>query len=52
VGFGLLQSQDVPWAAQALENGLWVPQDCQSASMPEQFGYVTSPQAWALEHKA
>ena len=52
VGFGLLQSQDVPWAAQALEKGLWVPQDCQSAAMPVQFGYVTSPQVWALQHRA
>ena len=52
VGFGLLQSQDVSWAAQALEKGLWVPQDCQSAAMPVQFGYVTSPQVWALQHRA
>ncbi len=52
VGFGLLQSQDVPWAADALEKGLWVAQECQTAAMPAQFGYITSPQAWALEHKA
>ena len=52
VGFGLLQSQDVPWAAEALEKGLWVAQECQSAAMPVHFGYVTSPQAWSLRRKA
>jgi hypothetical protein len=52
VGFGLVQSQDVSWAAENLEKGLWVAQDCQSADMPAQFGYVASPQAWSLQHKA
>ena len=52
LGFGLLQSQDVPWAAQALEQGLWRQQDCQSADLAKQFGYVTSPQNWASQLKA
>jgi hypothetical protein len=48
VGFGLLQSQDVAWAAQAIEQGLWAVQACQSAELPAQFGYVKSPQSWSL----
>lgn len=52
MGFGLLQSQDVPWAAQALEQSLWLQQDCQSADLAMQFGYVSSPQNWASRIKA
>jgi hypothetical protein len=48
VGFGLLQSQDVAWAAQAIEQGLWTVQACQSAELPAQFGYVKSPQNLSL----
>lgn len=44
LGFGLLHTQDVLQAASYIEEGLWVPQDLNAAHMPEQFGYVTSPQ--------
>lgn len=43
VGFGLLHTQDVRIAADAIESGLWVPQNAQAQSLPVRFGYVKSP---------
>jgi hypothetical protein len=45
LGFGLLHTQDVFQAATYIEEGLWVPHDVASDHMPQQFGYVISPQA-------
>ncbi len=42
-GFGLVHTQDVGLAADAIEQGLWVPQDVLMADLPTQFGYVRSP---------
>jgi len=42
-GFGLVHTQDVPIAADAIESGLWVPHELQAADMPARFAYVTSP---------
>lgn len=43
-GFGLVHSMDMGHAAEAVEQGLWVPQDVFCADLPQRFGYVTSPQ--------
>jgi hypothetical protein len=45
LGFGLVHTQDVGLAAEAVEQGLWVPQEMPAASLPARFGYVRSPQA-------
>ena len=43
VGFGLVHSLDMTLAADAVEQGLWVPQDMQAGELAAHFGYVTSP---------
>ena len=45
LGFGLVHTQDVLQAAQAIELGLWVPQDMLAKDLPGRFGYVRSPEA-------
>ena len=45
LGFGLVHTQDMTHAADAVEQGLWVPQDVEAAGLPQRFGYVRSPQA-------
>lgn len=49
-GFGLVHTQDVPIAADAIEAGLWVPHDVLSAELPTRFEYVKSP--WARHNAA
>jgi len=44
-GFGLVHSQDMHQAAEAVEQGLWLPQDVMRAQLPALFGFVRSPQA-------
>ena len=44
LGFGLVHSLDMTLAADAVEQGLWVPQDMQSGELAVRFGYITSPQ--------
>jgi Protein of unknown function (DUF2946) len=44
IGFGLVHTQDVALAADAVEAGVWVPQDMLASDLPQRFGYVTSPQ--------
>jgi hypothetical protein len=44
-GFGLVHSQDVALAANAVEQGLWVPQEVMAQTLPARYGYVRSPQA-------
>ena len=44
LGFGLVHSQDVALGAQAIEQGLWTPQDTLLHELPGQFGFVKSPQ--------
>jgi hypothetical protein len=46
-GFGLVHTLDMGYAADAVEQDLWIPQDALAAELPAQFGYVTSPQAQA-----
>lgn len=42
-GFGLVHTMDMNCAADAVEQGRWVPQDVIAAELPARFGYVTSP---------
>lgn len=44
LGFGLVHSQDVGLAAEWVESGLWVPLQIDAATLPQRFGYLTSPQ--------
>ncbi len=44
-GFGLVHTQDVVLAADAILAGLWVPQEMAARDMPARFAYVMSPQA-------
>ncbi|CAM3618819.1 DUF2946 family protein [Polaromonas hydrogenivorans] len=45
LGFGLVHTQDMMYAADAVEQGLWVPQELQAADLPARFGYVRTPKA-------
>ena len=44
-GFGLVHTQDMLQAANAIEQGLWVPQEVLAKDLQTRFGYVRSPQA-------
>jgi len=44
LGFGLVHSQDMHAAAQAVETGLWTPQPLDATQAPQRFGYVLNPQ--------
>ncbi len=43
-GFGLVHSMDMGLAANAVEQGRWLPQAVLAAALPIRFGYITSPQ--------
>ena len=43
IGFGLVHTQDVGLAAEAVESGLWAPQEMRLDALPQQFGFVKSP---------
>jgi hypothetical protein len=43
-GFGLVHTQDVAAAANAIEKGLWTVTETDDVQLPERYGYVTSPQ--------
>lgn len=42
-GLGLVHSQDMVVAVEAVEQGVWVPRDVVSADLPAQYGFVRSP---------
>ena len=44
LGFGLVHTLDVPIAADAVEQGLWVPEQVPTRELPQRFGYIRSPQ--------
>jgi hypothetical protein len=44
LGFGLVHTQDMLQAADAIEQGLWVPQEVLGKDLQTRFGYVRSPQ--------
>lgn len=45
IGLGLVHTQDVGIAADAIEQGRWLPQDVRADDLPARFGYVLSPAA-------
>jgi hypothetical protein len=45
IGFGLVHTLDIEQAADAVEQGRWVPQQMASRDLPSRFGYVPSPAA-------
>ncbi|MDB5871630.1 MAG: hypothetical protein JWQ07_1072 [Ramlibacter sp.] len=45
LGFGLVHTLDVAQAADAIEEGLWAPEQAASSELPQRFGYVLSPAA-------
>ena len=45
LGFGLVHTLDVAQAADAIEQGLWVPEEIPARELPQRFGYVPSPAA-------
>ncbi len=47
-GFGLVHTQDVAHAASAIEVEVWTVHDELLADLPGRYGYVTSPQAYAV----
>jgi hypothetical protein len=44
LGFGLVHTQDMTHAAEAVEQGLWLPSDCLVADLPGRFNFVKSPE--------
>ena len=44
-GFGLVHTQDMEAAADAVDAGLWAPQPLDFAAMPARFGFCLSPAA-------
>ncbi len=44
-GFGIVHSQDVEQVANAIEAGLWQPQELRSSDLPTRFAYVVSPES-------
>jgi hypothetical protein len=42
-GLGLVHTQDVGIAAEAVERGLWIPEAVQASELPGRFGHVLSP---------
>ena len=45
LGFGLVHTQDMNQAADAVERGQWVPELVAAAELPQRFGFALSPQA-------
>ncbi len=45
IGFGIVHSQDMLDAAQAVEQGGWLPEDLLAAEAPQRFGFVREPSA-------
>jgi hypothetical protein len=45
IGLGLVHTQDVGIAAEAIEQGRWAPQEVRAEDLPARFGFVLSPAA-------
>jgi len=43
LGLGLVHTLDMECAADAVEAGLWLPQDAPGATLPQRFGFVRKP---------
>jgi hypothetical protein len=44
-GFGLVHTQDMEAASEAIEAGEWRPEEIEAGELPARFGYVASPAA-------
>jgi hypothetical protein len=51
LGFGLVHTQDVATAAEAIELGLWRVSDMLRSALSERWGYVLSPQSLQATNK-
>lgn len=49
IGLGLVHTQDVGLAAEAIEQGRWQPETVAAESLPVRFGHVLSPAAGQLK---
>ncbi len=45
LGFGLVHTLDMEPASDAIEQGLWTPEEINAAELPRRFGFVRSPVA-------
>ena len=45
IGLGIVHTQDMNEAAEAIERGVWSPATLRFGEMPARFGYLLSPQA-------
>jgi hypothetical protein len=45
IGLGLVHTQDIEQASNAVEDGRWKPEEAEAATLPQRFGYLQSPQA-------
>ena len=45
LGFGLIHTLDMEQASEAVEQGVWVPEEIPANELPQRFGYVPSPAA-------
>jgi len=52
IGLGLVHTQDVALAAEAIEQGRWLPEDVRAEDLPARFGFVPSPAAGQPAHPA
>jgi hypothetical protein len=44
LGFGLVHTQDVALAADAVQEGRWQPQESKRTKLPARYTYICSPQ--------
>jgi len=49
LGLGLVHTLDVHMVAQAIELGLWTPQECLASALPARYVFVISPQSSAAQ---
>lgn len=50
IGLGLVHTQDVGLAAEAIDQGRWVPESVRAEDLPARFGHVLSPAAGQPAH--
>lgn len=49
IGLGVVHTQDMIHAAEAVEQGLWVPREVRSTGLQQEFRFVLSPAARAMQ---
>jgi hypothetical protein len=45
LGLGLVHTWDVALVADAVDKGVWAPEECLSTQLAARFGFVISPQS-------